>query len=93
MLATTLKSSLDQPVAEDPAQSDGQLVKLARRDMTDSPISRHARRSRLEWVLLIVVLLLIGGYFAYHLNRDHARIEARESERLSHQWVVSHDVV
>ena len=56
--------------------------------MTDSPISRHARRSRLEWVLLIVVLLLIGGYFAYHLNRDHARIEARESERLSHQCTV-----
>ena len=50
--------------------------------------SHHARRFRLEWMLLVLVLLALGASFAYDLNGDHKRIETRERERLSHQCTV-----
>ncbi len=56
--------------------------------MTDSKTLHHARRSGLEWLILILVLLVIGGFFSYDLSRDHTRIENREKERLSHQTTV-----
>ena len=51
-------------------------------------LSHHARRFRLEWMLLVLVLLALGASFAYDLNGDHKRIETRERERLSHQCTV-----
>ena len=51
-------------------------------------LSHHARRFRLEWMLLVLVLLALGASFAYDLNGDHKRIETRERERLSHQCMV-----
>jgi len=56
--------------------------------MESSAASRYAHRSRLEWLFLFLVLLVIGGYFAYTLKEDRLRIDARERERLSHQCVV-----
>ena len=56
--------------------------------MTDSETLHHARLARLEWLLFVLVLSVIAGFFAYDLSRDHTRIETREKERLSHQCTV-----
>ena len=46
------------------------------------------RQTLKEWLVLDLVLLIIGACFAYLLNQDHDRVDAREKERLSHQCVV-----
>ena len=46
------------------------------------------RQTLKEWLVLDLVLLFIGACFAYLLNQDHDRVDAREKERLSHQCVV-----
>jgi len=46
------------------------------------------RQTFKEWLILDLILLIVGGCFAYALNQDHDRVEAREKERLSHQCVV-----
>ena len=48
----------------------------------------QAHQTLWEWLALVLILLVIGGYLAYTLNDDRLRIDARERERLSHQCVV-----
>ncbi len=56
--------------------------------MRASAPSRPARRSRIEWLLLVLVLVVVGGDFGYILYENHSRIDVRERERLSHQCSV-----
>ena len=47
------------------------------------PMPPAAHRLRLEWLLLLVTLLLSGGFLAFILARDSAQVNAVERDRLS----------
>jgi diguanylate cyclase (GGDEF)-like protein/PAS domain S-box-containing protein len=48
----------------------------------------HSRRSLIEWSWIGLVLLTFAGYVVFSAYEDHARIEALQQERLTHQLAI-----
>jgi diguanylate cyclase (GGDEF)-like protein/PAS domain S-box-containing protein len=51
--------------------------------MTPTDLPRNRHRFLIEWLSVAASLLMLGGYIAFSLHQDYARIDAMERERLA----------